>query len=299
MKEPLKEYRPVTEDFLRKTTCPLSAYSFAAIFLWRPFFDFVFDKIDGQLCIFAENQLGRFMLLPPLGREPSVVAVEAAFGQMEKANKGSGVTRIENVPLDWLRFFPGEQFRHYNKGYEYLYFRRDIEGLTGNRYKSKRASLNQFLRRNRAEFVAYDPQMRADCLALYEIWAAARRQKYSDGVYQQFLEDNRTVHALMLQDASELGLTGRVVVVDGKVKGYTFGFPQNDRTFCVLAEIVDLSLAGAAVYIFREFCADPAVQRFMFINAMDDMMFPSMMQTKLSFRPVLLLPAYNITRRSP
>jgi hypothetical protein len=194
-------------------------------------------------------------------------------------------------------FFPSEDFDFYNKGYEYLYYRPELVGLRGNRYKSKRSSLNQFCRSYSAQFLPFELGMRAECLRLFDIWAEERRSKNSDELYRQTLRENRAVHDLVFEFAPELGIIGRVAVIDGQIRGYTFGYPQNGKVFCVLLEVVDVRYQGLAVYIFREFCADPAVRAFPFINAMEDMMFPNLVKTKLSFYPVALLPSYVVTRK--
>lgn len=289
--------RQTVEQALQKTSCPLSSFSFIPFFLWQHHFDFISEQIDGCLIIFAQNKIGRFMMLPPLGAEPSSACLDACFRRMETINNGSGVSRIENVPASWLRFFSTDKFDAYNKGYEYLYSRADLEQLSGNAYKSKRASLNQFCRNYSSEFLRFAPDMANECLALYDDWAEERRQKHHDDIYQHLLDENRDVHARVFAHHQELGLIGRVLLVDGKIRGYTFGYPQNEQVFCVLLEVVDLSLKGAAVYIFQRFCADPAAQPFPFINTMEDMMSPAMEKTKMSFRPVVLLPSFVITRK--
>src|SRR3990167_3748083 len=82
----------------------LSSFSFSSIYLWKDFFQFRFEVIDGCLCVFAGNEVGSFLYLPPLapfGKKFSLKAVEQSFKIMDKANgRHKGVSRIENVPQD-------------------------------------------------------------------------------------------------------------------------------------------------------------------------------------------------------
>ena len=140
--------------------------------------------------------------------------------------------------------------------------------------------------------------MREDCAALYREWARGRRMVYADNAAAlQMLEENAGVHQLALRHYRELGLTGRVVTVDGKISAYTFGYPLNENIFCVLFEIADLACNGLGVFIFREFCRDAALAPYKFINVMDDFELENIQRTKDSYHPVVLLPSYTVTRK--
>ena len=102
---------------------------------------------------------------------------------------------------------------------------------------------------------------------------------------------------LLLRHSGQLGLTGRVVTVEGYIKAYSFGFPVDQDTFCVLLEITDLNVKGLSVYLFREFCRDADLEQYKFINVMDDLALNNIRETKMSFRPSVLLPLYIVTEK--
>ncbi len=290
--------KPLIEEHLQKGTHQLSSFSFPSIFLWKDYFDFSIQTIDGHLCLFAKHDLGTFLYLPPLGRQLSKNAVEKCFAAMELANKGSGVSRIENVEEQDLSFFPKDEYTIFKKCGEYIYDKKDLGFFEGNRFKSKRSSYNQFVKNNRYEYRPFEIKMREDCLSLFDRWAAKRASGNTDEIYRQMLLENRTVHELAMRYSQELGLVGRVVLVDGLIKGYTFGYPLNDDMFCVLFEITDLSVKGLSVFIFREFYNDPALESYQLINAMDDFGLENIRKTKLSFRPKKIIPAYVISKKN-
>ena len=273
----------------------LSSYSFVNLFAWVDFFDFEFREIDGNLCIFAQNNVGRFLYFPPLGKVVSLQAVKESFAFM----KESRVARIENVGEADLKNFPDTKYRRQPKAYEYCYYKKDLVALKGNLFKSKRSSYNQFVKNHKAKVVSYEPKMLADCLALYKTWKANRTAKYKEEeIFCHMLEENERVHERILKHVRELDLEARVVVVQNKIKAYSVGYALNDQTFCVLFEIADLLLTGLAVYIFREFCADPKLKAYSFINVMDDFEMKQVAQTKLSYNPILLLPSYSVTPKT-
>ncbi len=297
MSAALLERKKLIQQYLREAPGQLSSFSFINIFTWQEFFQFELEVINGNLCVFARHEAGMFLYLPPLGKDVSAKTIEACFERMDKVNRNKGVSRVENVHAHHLPLFPAEEFSHYNKGHEYCYYRRDLVNLTGNAYKSKRSSCNHFVKNYKFKFLPYEDSMRADCAALYQNWAQSRRSAYADNaVALQMLEENAGVHQLALRHYQELGLTGRVVTVDGKIRAYTFGYPLNAETFCVLFEIADLSFNGLGVFIFREFCRDAALAPYKFINVMDDFELENIHRTKLSFRPAVLFPCYVVSR---
>ncbi|OGX24322.1 MAG: hypothetical protein A2787_09035 [Omnitrophica WOR_2 bacterium RIFCSPHIGHO2_01_FULL_48_9] len=294
----LLEKKSLVDEYLQQNPHRLSAFSFINIFAWKNFFNFRFEVIDKNLCIFAENDLGCFLYLPPLGKTISAKAVQECFKIMGQKNKTSGMSRIENVHEQQLRFFPERVYRSFLKGYEYCYYRGDIARLKGNAFKSQRALYNYCVKNYKVRYLPFEPSMAQDCRTLYERWAKNRLHKHKDEIYRHMIEENRQVHPPVMEFYQSLGLVGRVVEVDGEVKGYTFGYPLSSAIFCVLFEIVDLEVKGLAAYIFREFCADRALSNYKFINVMDDFAMEDVKQTKLSFKPVMLFPSYSITKIS-
>jgi uncharacterized protein len=297
MPEPLWEQRPNVEKYLKDSPDRLASFSFINIFAWQDFFQFDFEVIEDCLCVFARNEIGTFLYLPPLGKNVTSEVIETCFDMMEKANKGSGVTRIENVGAKHLPCFPEKEFARYNKGYEYCYYRQDIAALRGNLYKSKRSSYNQCINGYSQHYLPYEEGMMAECLDLYRAWAKGRAATHPDDIYCHMLEDNQRVHERVLRYSQPLGLIGRVVKIDHKVRAYSFGFPINQEMFCILFEVADLSRKGLGVYMFSEFCRDAALQPYLFINAMDDLGMEHIREAKMSFHPSVLLPAYVVTKR--
>ncbi len=298
---PLLGKQRLLERYLAKTSRPLSSYSFLSLFLWKDFFDFEFEEVDGHLCVLAQNEVGCFLYLPPLSSFPhrgrkGVGVIEKYFQKMKLRNKGSGVTRIENIDQSQIPFFDERWYRVTKKADEYVYRREDIAGLKGNDYKSKRSDYNHFVKNNRYDFLSFEAGMISGCMDLYEHWAEERLAASGDEVYRHMIEENRFVHRLAMDYYKELDLVGRVVSVDDQIRAYTFGYRLNENTFCVLLEVADLSLKGLPTFIFSEFCRDDAVSPFEFINAMDDFGMENVERTKLSFRPHKILPVYTATQ---
>lgn len=287
----------LVENHLSKKKCYLSAFSFVNIFLWQEHFDFSFEIIDDHLCIFAGNQFGTFLYLPPLGSNTTKEIINTCFDLMYERNKAGNVSRIENAGESYLSLCSGDGYTSHKKDYEYCYYREDLVALRGNDYKSKRASYNYFLKNNRYKYVPFESQMLDECLKLYDAWAQQKRVLCDDEIYIQMLDENHGVHMLAMQYFKELGLVGRVVFVDSKIKAYTFGYHVSNKVFCVLLEVADTGNKGLPVFIFREFCADKELKNFTFINVMDGFGMRGVERAKMSFRPVALLSSHVISKK--
>ncbi|MCK5581261.1 MAG: DUF2156 domain-containing protein [Candidatus Omnitrophica bacterium] len=291
----LLKQKEVVEEYLRESQQGHSAYSFTNLFAWQEHFDFQLEIVDGNLCIFADNGLGPFLYLPPLGKQITQHTIEKCFERMEAKNKGNGISRIENVVEGQLDLFPEEKFARYHKGDEYGYYRKDIVDLKGNAYKSKRSDYNFFSRNFSCEYSAYTDDMLEECQRLYVDWAKQRQESCRDDIYQHMLKENEGVHSLMMKHWKALGLVGRVVSVDGQIVAYSFGCALTKDIFCVLIEVARLDMKGLPVFIFREVCRDKDAQSFQWINVMDDFGLENLRQVKMSFRPKILFPSYVIT----
>ena len=285
--------KPIFDQYARRTHTKLSYYAFAPLYVWQNLLQFYWAIFDDQFCVFSRQGSDYFMPIMPMGEELSERAIREAYGFMLASNRAKQIARIENVPADSLLFFHAMGFTSVLKETEYLYETEALIQLKGNRYKSKRAAYNTFVGSYPAvRLQPYQPVYLGDCLALYESWQDVRRSQFDDDVYRGMLEDSRHAHHTGVTNREELGLVGGLVLIDGEVKGYTFGYPMDTEIFCILFEVTDLRMKGLAQFLFREFCREQGGYRW--INAMDDSGLENLKRVKLSYRPSELIPSYNV-----
>ena len=279
----------------------LSSYAFAPLYIWRDHFTFYWGELAGHLCVFAKQNGDYFMPILPIPYEVDscryLKVVREAYQLMLESSRNPYIVRIENVPKEMLSFFEENGFSATLKETEYLYKTETLSRLSGNRYKSKRSAYNAFV----AEYpsVTLTPYCFTDreaCFARYDAWRTERASQSEDEIYCAMLNDSRTAHRTAIADTDALGLIGRVVRINGEIKGYTFGYPLNTDTFCVLFEVADLSIKGLAQFIYREFCRE-LVGTYRWINAMDDSGLENLRRVKRSYHPIRLMPSYNIVSR--
>ncbi len=290
----LPEVRPLFESYLVRTERPLSAYSFITHHLWRDHFSFYWVVYEGCLLLFAKYDRCVYMPLPPLGPCNQEI-VSHCFDWMDQNNPDPGVSRIENIGESDCAFYRQCGLDLKPAYPEYIYRRDDLADLRGDRYKAQRWGRNA-LERDVPTIRAYAASDRDAAEGLYQRWIKGRASVSADPVYIRMLSDSESVHRLIFREWDSLGMTGIVVESFGQVIGYSFGFPQNPDTFCIVVEVTDLERTGVAPYLFSAFCR--RLNGYRWINAMDDSGLPNLQRVKTSYRPARLAACYGARRVS-
>ncbi|MFH1413444.1 MAG: phosphatidylglycerol lysyltransferase domain-containing protein [Candidatus Omnitrophota bacterium] len=270
----------------------LSNYSFENIYIWSGLFDIRWAIIQDSLCVFFKDSLGCFMYLAPLGKDNNKMAVEESFRVMNEFNKNRDISRIENIEEKDLPFYKKLGYDYNKKSCDYLCLRDDLTAMRGDRFKSKRANFNYFLKNHDFQYLPFSPKHKDECLRLYDNWMGGRKAKYENYIYQSMLADSGNSLKLALEKYSSFNFIARVVITGGKIKAFTLGAELNQDTFCILYEICDLSLKGLPQFIFAEFCRE--LKDYKYINIMDDLGLENLKPVKLSYRPIRLIPSYII-----
>lgn len=279
-------------EFLGIAGHELSVYAFENIYIWKALFNIRWAAADDSLRIFFQDRAGMFMYLPPLSEKLTEDIIEKSFSVMNSFNKNKALSRIENIEKKDIAFYKGLGYEYREKGREYLCRRRDMAELKGDKFKSKRAGVNYFIKHYKFEYLPFSAKDSRECLKLYGEWAKNRRTKHADHIYRGMLDDSRLCLKTLLDEYSGLDFKGRIVRVDGRVKGFTLGFRLNKETFCVLYEITDLDTKGISQFIFQKFCAE--MPDYKYINIMDDSGLLNLKKVKLSYHPAKLIPSYII-----
>ncbi len=294
LKELTLKDRKLFNRYLNLTSHELSVYAFANIYIWKGLYQVKWQKIKGSLCIFFLDKTGCFMNLPPLAKNLDPQSVNEAFKIMDGLNKNPAVSRMENIEAKDVKFYQNLGLACLKKSVDYICSRDQLARLSGDKFKSKRAGYNYFLKNYCAQYLSYAPCDKAACLNLYSFWQQMRALKCQDKIYLGMMEDSFLCLKNFLEDYTKLGAVGRVVKIAHQIKAFSFGYQLNRDTFCILYEITDLTIKGLAQFIFRKFCSE--LSDFRYINIMDDSGLENLKQVKLSYAPVKLATAYIAQR---
>lgn len=271
----------------------LAAYSFPYHFIWRDLFTYEWLELEDHACLVAGTQDGCFLALPPIGPDPCGPALSRAFAFLSERNRVKALPRIENVPESLAACCRDQEYRVAPKGPDYLYRRDDLIGLHGDRYKSQRVAYNHCVKESRPTSRVYRPDDAGACLALYRQWREGVKRDDASDLARHMAADAESAHRNGIRHAAELGLVGRVAEIEGRIAAYTFGYPLNAQTFCVLFEIADRMVKGLGAYIFREFCRE--LEGYEFINTMDDSGLDGLRRAKLAYHPIRLIESFIVS----
>jgi len=294
----LMALKPAFEEVMKGQKPEISAQSFAGMAIWSDFFSFENRMIDGALCVFASDQAGTFLYMPPVTEALVPAVIEKCFDMMDQVNSGQGVSRVEHVSQSQLGMFPPDRYESEFKTEEYCYLRQELIDLKGNVYKSHRSDYNRAEKSYDLKLRDFSKKDAESCLKLFDRWADVKRQGCEDDMSRYMLEDSRWAHRIVMENMEDLGVFGRVLLANGKLCGYTFGYPLNEETFCVLFEVTDPDYKGIPTFIFREFCASPELASYRYINVMDAMGLEGVRRAKESFHPVKKEPVYIVRRKA-
>ncbi len=262
----------------------LSAWSFAALFMWQDHFDLIFHQDKGALWVEARQPVGSFCYFA------------SSTGGFLRLPDSCG--RMENVSASDLSGVDLLRWQVEPRGHEYVYRREDIVHLRGNAFKSQRHELNRALRAFPLRWRDYQPGDRQASLVLLERWLDRKKKKIQDDMSLFMLEDARDAHAVLWDYCRPLALEGRVAEdASGRLVGYTFGVRLNAAVFCVLVEVADPDYPGLSAWMFHSLAADPAVEGFEFLNVMDDARQASLAAHKMSWNPVRVLPVCALRKK--
>ncbi|MDD4980499.1 MAG: phosphatidylglycerol lysyltransferase domain-containing protein [Candidatus Omnitrophica bacterium] len=282
--------------FLKLTRHELCVYTFENIYIWKKLFDIRWAVIENSLCVFFKDKMGCFLYLAPLAKTQNLQAIQKVFRALDRFNKNKDVSRIENIEEKEIAFYEKAGFICRNKSYDYLCLRSDLARLSGNKFKSKRASFNYFIKHYAFQYLPFSSKDRDGCLKLYDSWMRERQGKNQDHIYQAMLEDSRKSLKNALANYADLNFTGGLVRINKQIRAFTFGFKLNKDTFSILYEITDLSIKGLSQFVFSRFCQD--LKGYKYINIMDDSGLENLQKVKLSYHPLRLVPAYIAERKN-
>ncbi|MCG2635317.1 MAG: phosphatidylglycerol lysyltransferase domain-containing protein [Gammaproteobacteria bacterium] len=308
--------KPIMEGYLELLNLDTSDYTFSANYLWLSNGSGFYSIIENTFCFFLLVNGEISMLLPPIGLQNDIIkSIPICFNLMEENNSSKNHTKIEYVDELLVSGFinyidPDSEIGDLLEDYvvertlvDYIYDCNDLIELKGNNFSAKRNEINKFKRIHPDYLLeTLDVEKHSDGIVrLLNKWISDRMkylpsdqtELFIDGIYSERLAVKR-----MLDYYSELDLIGLVIIIDGKVQGFTVGERINEDTASVIVEKTDFDILGCAQFIFREFVkklsSEYGVSR---INVGDDMGFENLKKVKMSYRPSLMIPKYTIYKR--
>jgi hypothetical protein len=298
------EAKSLFDRYAAAAGIPLSDYTFANNIIWLSQKSGFYQIIEDCFCLFSLNGQSLSMLLPPLGHtERQAAALATCFAIMDGYNPSPYLSQVEFVYREFVSQVLADDGHHLIERSlpDYIYRTEDLINLQGNAYKTKRSEINQFRRVHPNHHMEpLGPQHWDGIRELINTWLRNRLQYLSGEAIADFIytaEQERQAIERALKHYDTLGLSGLVLIIDGRLEGFTFGDRITPDVGNVLVEKTNFAISGSAQYLFREFAKTFADCTY--INVGDDLGLENLRRVKMSYRPALFGDKVTLKRGLP
>jgi hypothetical protein len=273
------EDRSLVKRYLDEHPAGVCEMNFANIFIWKDSERPRYTILNGNLCVLIDPTFEPAYFLPPAGANDLLQTVKTCL---------THAPRLSRVPEAFVRAY-GSAFKveEDRDNFDYVYLTEDLAELKGKKFDGKRNRIKKF----ESSFDhCYEKLGRGHvegCRRLLHEWYDV---KGNSDPYMM-AEKEAILEALAMFE--ELGFTGGVVLVAGRVEAFTLGKRLTADTALIHIEIANPALPGLAQWINREFVRREWCS-YRFINREQDMGVPGLRKAKLSYQPHHLVKKYNL-----
>ena len=175
---------------------------------------------------------------------------------------------------------------------EYLYTHDKLALLPGHEMASKRHDISTFERQyaGRCEVCRIVTEEQVEAIRPFQAWWKEMKMARQEDV-QLALEDEAIRTGL--DHFFELGLSGILVYIDGRLSGYAYGAPLSDGCYDVMIEKGDRSVPDIYKILNRDLvrlcCGGSA-----WINREEDLGVDGLRKAKLSYKPDRLIRKFSV-----
>ena len=298
------EQKPVLDTYFHLYGEGSCQHSFASLFcMSEKYGDHICLK-DGYLFVLrtrqcTENQ--RVYLFPmgdPTNRDGLIQAIRDILDDAHAHGTRACFRTVTQKASDLLlELFPGKFHSAYDRDYaEYLYAHDKLANLPGAEMASKRHDLNTYYRTygDRTVIEPIRPEHLENILAFQKYWL----EDYLGGEEDVQLDCENIAIQRGIAHFFELGFSGIVVFVDGRLVGYAYGVPLSDDYYDVIIEKGDRRISDIYRVLNRELVR-MCCQNFSWINREEDVGVEGLRKAKLSYKPDRLIEKYLVTEVTP
>jgi hypothetical protein len=273
------EDRSLFETFLNWDRAGACEMCFANVLIWRGSEHPKVTLVNDNLCVLVEPTFEPSYFLQPLGETDMEGTIRTCLGL---------APRLSRLPEEFVRRYGGPfKVEENRNNFDYVYRTEDLAELRGKKFDGKRNRIRKFESLGSFAYERLRPEHRGGCRRLLEEWYADK----GDG--DSYIQAQRQAILEALDSFEDLGLTGGVVTVSGRVEAFTIGQGLTGDMALIQIEIANPALPGLAQWINREFVRREWTS-YAFINREQDLGLEGLRRAKLSYQPVRLLKKYDL-----
>jgi hypothetical protein len=241
---------------------------------------------SGALVLLCEEG-GRRFFLPPVGAPDPAATARRLLAHADARGFAFSMRRVPTATADRLAG-AGFAAAPDRDNFDYVYAVGDIATLAGRHFDGKRNQVRRVTREHACAYGPLDDAAVGECLALEEQWCDLRTCHLDET-----LAAEQEAIGACLRSHRELGLTGGVVRVDGRLKAFALAERLNADTAVVHFEKADPSIAGLYPLMNHWFCRE-ALGAYAFVNREQDLGLPGLRAAKQSWRPHHLVEKHTV-----
>ena len=267
-----------------------SEFTFATFFLFRCSAQPALSRLDEALFLRETCRGGGWCLLPPMMADrPAEIAARALHILAEADIHARHFASVTDK--SWNEIFdPAGRFERAadRDNFDYVYERKLLAELPGNRFHRKKNLISQFTRRYSYEYRRLTPELVEPARDMADRWCLERGELSGPSSVQEgrALKEG-------LGRAEELDLTCGLILVDGRVEAVTMGERLNEDTAVVHFEKANPNMKGLAQVVNREFAAREFTD-CRYFNREQDLGDPGLRRAKERYYPAHMVQKYVV-----
>lgn len=280
---------PLIQEWMnayQPTVCELAPGN---LMLWMAADQPEMTLINGDLCIrITSETTRRKFFLEPVGRHQNLD--DTLFRCMENTGRLSRVSRRTVCQIQQNDLFHLHPQRNQ---FDYLYLRSALSEFAGRKFDGKRNNIKTFIKTYPAYRIEpLTPEFLPHAINIYQDWLRNKNDEHTDDLALQmqikaFENAFTQFHALRIK--------GGALTIDNEYKGFMYGSPLNDNTFCMHTQYGRPDVRGLYNLLLRD-TIRLLPPDYTFINLEQDIGIEGIRKSKLSYYPAHMMEKYEILK---
>jgi hypothetical protein len=293
---PLKpQDHQLLDEFLDRYPQPLTGYTLPSLAAWTPFFhyEWVFAEPETLLISYVFHPDPHRNLLQPVG----LLASQTAQMILDRAGGLSYALKMAGVSARFIKrnpnFAKSFTIREDRALSNYIYKTSSLAHLRGRKYARKRNLLSQASGLYTWSCRILDARLVDSCFEVLDSIVEEENPRIEGMLARELAALEYT-----LRHFDELQQQGLLITIDNRPVAFSIFEAINPKTVAIHFERALRSYKGLYQVINWETAKIIASQGFEYINREEDLGDPGLRDAKLSYNPIEIAPAYELTIKS-
>lgn len=268
------------DKILASAECPSLEYNFTTMFIWGDIYSTKIREHNNNLIVRFGKDSNLFLF--PVGKGDIKESIDWILENHENVRFGGLVE--ENVEFLKANYPDRFEFNEDRNMSDYIYKSESLRELKGKKLSSKRNHINRFVQNNPDwSYEEISEKNIGEVDKMHDEWCKSIIEYNTQGL----IEEGKAVKKA-IKYYKELGLSGGVIRVNGKIVAFSMGDRLNDDTFLVHIEKAFYDIQGAYPMINKQFVIANC-DEFQYVNREEDAGDEGLRKAKLSYRPHIIL----------